>query len=217
MTTKFTFLIAFSLFYLFANVSQAEQLPIASFSDSSLEGWEEKSFSGTTSYQLVSLEGKTVLRAESDDSASILIKKISVNLKKFPFLNWRWRIENRLPPADETTKLGDDYAARIYVVVDGGILPWRTRSVNYVWANEASKDSVWQNAFTGKNAMMIALRDRQDSRSTWYSEKRDVYQDLKRQFGREFESIDAIAIMTDTDNSHGQVKGYYGDIYFSSK
>ncbi len=176
-----------------------------------------KSFSGTTSYQLVSLDGKSVLLAESEDSASIFIKKMGVNLKKFPFLNWRWRVENRLESADETTKAGDDYAARVYVVVDGGILPWRTRAVNYVWANEASKGEIWKNAFAGKSAMMIALRDRQDKTSTWHVEKRDVYQDLKRQFGKEFEVIDAIAIMTDTDNGHGQVKSYYGDIYFSSK
>lgn len=214
---KLTILLRLSLFCLFVNQSQAEQIPIANFSDLSLKGWEAKEFSGTTSYQLVSLNGKTVLRAESDDSASILIKTMRVNLKKFQFLNWRWRIENRLQPADETTKSGDDYAARIYVVVDGGILPWRTRAMNYVWANEASKGEVWESAFAGKSSMMMAVRDRHDKTSTWYSEKRDIYQDLKRQFGWEYEFIDAIAIMTDTDNGHGQVKAFYGDIYFSSK
>ena len=217
MIAKSAIWVSFSLFYLFASISQAEQLPIANFSDSSLEGWEVKEFSGTTSYQLVSLDGKNVLRAESDDSASILIKKIAVDLKKFPFLNWRWRIENRLASADERTKSGDDYGARIYVVVDGGLLPWRTRAINYVWANEASRGEIWESAFAGKSSMMMAVRDGQDKISTWYSEKRDVYQDFKRQFGREYESIDGIAIMTDTDNGHGQVKAYYGDIYFSSK
>lgn len=62
---------------------------------------------------------------------------------------------------------------------------------------------------------MMALRNRQDKLSTWYFEKRNVYEDLKRLFGTEFHSIDAIAIMTDSDNSHGQAKAYYGDIFFS--
>jgi hypothetical protein len=52
---------------------------------------------------------------------------------------------------------------------------------------------------------------------TWHSEKRNVYEDLKRLFGAEFHFIDAIALMTDTDNSHRQVKAYYGDIFFSEK
>jgi hypothetical protein len=198
-------------------VSKADQLPVANFSKSSLEGWEDKVFTGTTSYQLFQLKDKKVLMAESQDSASGLIKKIHVDLKKYPYLNWSWSIENRLDIKNEKIKSGDDYAARIYVVVDGGILLWRTRAVNYVWANEASKGEIWQNAFAGKNAIMMALRSRQDKTSTWYSEKRNVYEDLKRLFGTEFHFIDAIALMTDTDNSHGQVKSYYGDIYFSTK
>lgn len=217
MIRKFIVLLSFSLFCFLANVSKADQLPVANFSKSSLEGWEDKVFTGTTSYQLLQLKDKKVLMAESQDSASGLIKKIHVDLKKYPYLNWSWSIENRLDIKNEKIKSGDDYAARIYVVVDGGILLWRTRAVNYVWANEASKGEIWQNAFAGKNAIMMALRSRQDKTSTWYSEKRNVYEDLKRLFGTEFHFIDAIALMTDTDNSHGQVKSYYGDIYFSTK
>ncbi len=217
MIRKFIVLLSFSLFCFLANVSKADQLPVANFSKSSLEGWEDKVFTGTTSYQLFQLKDKKVLMAESQDSASGLIKKIHVDLKKYPYLNWSWSIENRLDIKNEKIKSGDDYAARIYVVVGGGILLWRTRAVNYVWANEASKGEIWQNAFAGKNAIMMALRSRQDKTSTWYSEKRNVYEDLKRLFGTEFHFIDNIALMTDTDNSHGQVKSYYGDIYFSTK
>ena len=217
MIRKFIVLLSFSLFCFLANVSKADQLPVANFSKSSLEGWEDKVFTGTTSYQLFQLKDKKVLMAESQDSASGLIKKMHVDLKKYPYLNWSWSIENRLDIKNEKIKSGDDYAARIYVVVDGGILLWRTRAVSYVWANEASKGEIWQNAFAGKNAIMMALRSRQDKTSTWYSEKRNVYEDLKRLFGTEFHFIDAIALMTDTDNSHGQVKSYYGDIYFSTK
>lgn len=210
-------MLCFSLFCFLANVSKADQLPVANFSKSSLEGWEDKVFKGTTSYQLIQLKDKKILMAESQDSASGLIKKIHVDLKKYPYLNWSWSIENRLDIKNEKIKSGDDYAARIYVVVDGGILLWRTRAVNYVWASEASKGEIWQNAFAGKNSMMMALRSRQDKTSTWYSEKRNVYEDLKRLYGTEFHFIDAIALMTDTDNSHDQVKSYYGDIYFSTK
>jgi hypothetical protein len=36
---------------------------------------------------------------------------------------------------DGRTQAGDDYAARIYVIHDGGLFAWRTRAINYVWAN----------------------------------------------------------------------------------
>ena len=204
-----------TIFGFLVHVSNADQFPVADFSQSSREGWDDKVFAGTTSYQWHQLGGKNVLKAESQGSASGLIKKIHVDLRKYPYLNWSWSIENRLDTKNEKIKSGDDYAARIYVVVDGGIWLWRTRAVNYVWANEASKGEIWQNAFAGKRSMMMALRNRQDKTSTWYTEKRNVYDDLKRLFGSDFDFIDAIALMTDTDNSHSQVISYYGDIYFS--
>ena len=205
------------LVLLMASASVAETLPVSYFSASSLEGWEEKRFKGSTSYQLDQIEGKQVLLAESHDSASALIKKVHIDIRKYPFLNWVWRIENQLATENEKNKSGDDYAARIYVVIDGGVFIWKTKAVNYVWANQASKGEIWENAFAGKNAQMMALRNRQDKLSTWYTEKRNVYEDLKHLFKTEFHFIDAIAIMTDTDNSHGQSKAYYGDIYFSKE
>lgn len=200
-----------------ASASVAETLQIADFSAASLEGWETKKFTSSTSYQLSKVEEKQVLLAESQNSASALVRKVHIDIEKYPFLNWTWRIENRLVTENEKNKSGDDYAVRLYVVIDGGIFIWKTKAVNYVWANQSSKGEVWENAFAGKNAMMIALRNRQDKLSTWYIEKRNVYEDLKRLFGTEFHFIDAIAIMTDTDNSHGQAKAYYGDIYFSKE
>ncbi len=174
-------------------------------------------FQGNTSYKLFQLNDKKVLMAESLDSASVLIKKIHVDIKKYPYLNWSWRIENRLDIKNEKIKSGDDYAARIYVVIDGGILPWRTRAINYVWTSDSSKGETWPNAFAGKKAMMMALRSNQDTVSTLHFEKRNVFKDLKKLFSKEFHFIDAIALMTDTDNSHGQAKAYYGDIYFSTE
>lgn len=205
------------LFCAAAHPLTADPLTIAEFSAASLAGWEDKVFKGTTVYRLADAAGQTVLAADSRDSASGLVKKVRVDLTRYPWLNWRWRIENRLDIENETVKPGDDYAARIYVVVSGGLLPWRARAISYVWANGAARGATWPNAFAGPKAMMMALRSRPDRLSTWYTEKRNVYADLKQLFGSEFQFIDAVALMTDTDNSHGQAQTYYGDIYFSKE
>ena len=76
-------------------------LSVADFSTSGVSGWEEKIFENKTSYQLVELENKKALKAESKGSASGLIKKLHVDLKKYPYLNWSWRIENRLNTGNE--------------------------------------------------------------------------------------------------------------------
>ena len=39
--------------------------------------------------------------------------------------------------------------------------------------------------------------------------------DLQKLFGEDLSYIDAVALMSDTDNSGGQVFAFYGDIWFS--
>lgn len=115
------------------------------------------------------------------------------------------------------TKSGDDYVARLYVIFSVGFLPWQVKAVNYVWASHMKKYDVWENAFAGKNAIMVALRNKDDRSLIWQYEKRNVYEDLQEHFGTEILTIDAVAIMTDTDNSGGFAEAYYGDIFFSSE
>ena len=188
---------------------------VGGFSAGMLDNWKHKLFSERTDYQIVSLTNDQVLKAVSNNSASGLLKELSIDLRKTPYLNWQWRIENRLGNINEQSKSGDDYPARLYIVIDGGLAFWRTKAVNYVWASNSSKGKIWPNAFAGNNAMMIALRSKEDLTGTWYQEKRNIMEDLQRMFGETFDHIDAVAIMTDTDNTESSATAYYGDIYFS--
>ena len=115
------------------------------------------------------------------------------------------------------TKRGDDYAARVYVVIDGGLRFWKTRALNYVWSSNMAPESSWNNAFAGPNVRMLALRNNSNPTAEWFTEKRNILADLRHQFGDQIRYVDAIAIMTDTDNSMGEAISYYSDMYFSEK
>lgn len=65
--------------------------------------------------------------------------------------------------------------------------------------------------------MMVAVRSNTDATHTWYPEKRNILNDLKNLFGSDIRYIDAVALMTDTDNSKRNTVAYYGDIYFSAE
>jgi hypothetical protein len=190
-------------------------LMLGEFSRNRLDGWEHKSFKAETRYRLQTVDGVVVLKADSHGAASGLFKEQSINLEQTPFLNWSWRIADRLNGLNEQSKAGDDYAARIYVIVKGGLAFWQTKAINYVWASNTAKDSVWPNAFAGDHAMMMALRGPEAGLNVWHSEKRNVRADLQKLFGEDLHTIDAVALMTDTDNSGGHVLAYYGDIWFS--
>ena len=63
--------------------------------------------------------------------------------------------------------------------------------------------------------MMLALHGPEAPLNVWFREKRNVKADLKKLFGVDLRTIDAVALMTDTDNSGGKVSAFYGDIWFS--
>ncbi len=190
---------------------------VGEFSTGDLSPWESKSFKGETLYTLVEQDSGKVLKAESNAAASGLFREIRIDLERTPYLNWSWLIKNTLGGIDEQSKGGDDFPARVYVVVSGGIFFWRTKAINYVWSNNAVKESTWPNPFAGKNAMMVAIRTPTDKPGIWLKEKRNVRTDLKNLFGKDIRYIDAIAVMTDTDNSGRHAEALYGDIYFSSE
>lgn len=194
----------------------AETLPIGQFSAGDLSGWEEKSFVGNTRYEIVDTEQGKALHARALGSASGMFKKVRIDLTRTPWLHWSWRVDKTFAGNDERSKAGDDYPARVYVVVDGGMFFWRTRAVNYVWSSNQPVEASWPNAFTG-NAMMIAVRSDAADAGHWVQERRNVREDLKRLFGKDFTHIDAVAVMTDSDNTGQSASALYGDIYFASE
>jgi hypothetical protein len=189
----------------------------ASFSAGSLDDWQQRSFDGNTRYSLVGDDGTTVLNAVSDGSASALGRRIRIDLKQTPWVSWRWKIGNRLEGLDERSKEGDDFAARVYLVVDGGLLKWRTRTVTYVWSSSNPAGTSWRNAHNPRHAAIIAVRGQQDEPGVWQAERRNAYEDFKAAFGREVHYIDAVVVMTDTDNSGQRAEAWYGDIGFSER
>lgn len=197
-------------------LAHAESTPVSILSSGRLDGWETNRFKGETRYEVASLNGQWVLRAESNGSASGLVRKIRVDLLKTPCLNWSWRIENTLGNLNEQRKMGDDYPARVYVIVQDRLALWRLRSINYVWASTSPQGQRWPNAFAGNSVVMIAQRSGPSGIGTWHQEKRNVRADIQQYFGDGITYLDAVALMTDTDNAGGRAVAYYGDIYFSA-
>ena len=193
-----------------------EKLMIGRFSAGDRQDWQTKSFKGETRYSIDDRSGQRALFADSQGTASGLYREIRVDLNRTPWLNWSWRVDKVLNGVDERSKAGDDYPARVYVVVSGGATFWKTRSLVYVWSSNQPVGTTWNNVFTA-NARVMALRSGTKDAGRWVSEKRDIRADFRQLFGEDIEAIDAVALMTDTDNSGQSATAWYGDIYFTAR
>ena len=196
-----------------AEVDAAESVAVLRAGD--IAGWEEKVFSGKTSYETVRQDGRTVVRATSRGTASGLYLRRRIDLDETPILRWTWRVDATLGNVDERTRAGDDYSARVYVIRSHPVFLWRTRAVNYVWASTRSPGETWPNAYTDASRH-VAVRSGGAHAGRWVAERRDVRADFRKLFGESVRHVDAVAIMTDTDNTGTSAVAYYGDITFSS-
>lgn len=188
-----------------------------------------------TRYRLVADSGQTVLTAQSRESASGLVRKFSIDLNKFPYINWRWKVARINPKGDVSRKDGDDYPARIYItfaydpdqvgflerakfetarLVYGKTPPMAV--LNYIWANRAPPGLFVPNAYT-ERAIMVAVQSGPGGAGRWVTEKRNVYADYKKAFGKTPTAITGVAIMTDTNNTGETAEAWYGDIFFSTE
>ncbi len=193
-----------------------EDVVVGDFSHGEIAGWEEKIFAGRTDYAIESLDQQRVLAARTRGAASGYLRKIRVDLRHTPFLNWSWRVDSLYAGDDERSRQGDDFSARLYLVVSGGVLFWRTRALNFVWSSNQAVGQVWPNPFTG-NAMMVAVDSGAEGLGQWREHSVDIRKALIQYFDKDFDAIDAVAVMTDADNFGGRAQAFYGDIYFSDQ
>ncbi|WP_372925310.1 DUF3047 domain-containing protein [Marinobacter sp.] len=197
------------------------------------DGWEPLEFPKIdrhSRYELVDDEGKQVVEATTDNSASGLIARISVEPGDSLILRWRWKVSNVFEQGDAREKDGDDYPARIYVafefepeeagfferakrktveVVFGEELPGN--ALNYIWANQLPAGEVVANPFTD-TTMMVAVNSGADRTGEWVTVERDIVADYEDAFGRKPPKLVGVAIMSDSDNTGESATARYGDV-----
>lgn len=176
--------------------------------------WTAREFTRTTDYRLVSGDGRSAVRALAEGTASALYHEVEVDLETTPVIEWSWRVDT-LPRGDagERTKSGDDFAARLYVVREGTFGRLSAQALNYVHARTEATGARWTNPYS-ERASMIAVSSGSDTTGEWMTHRRDLRADWRAAFGEDIERIDAVAIMTDADNTDSRARSLYGTIRF---
>lgn len=176
--------------------------------------WDPHSFAGHTEYRLrednANKQAYIVAQCRNGQ-ASGLFYRGDIDLSETPMISWDWQVSEFPQVSDEQQKEGDDFAARIYVVREHSVLRWRTRALNYVWSQHTDAGQDWSNPFASQ-AHMLAVRQGSAAEGEWQTETRDMEADFKRFHSEAPDKINAIAIMTDCDNSRSSASAKYRSI-----
>jgi hypothetical protein len=209
---------AVAVFVAFTAAPKAAGAEPLQFTPDDMVRWERRNFKAATDYRIVTDagRGRPVIRASASGTASGLFRNVRIDLDKTPYLSFSWNVSDVYAGIDERTKAGDDFPARVYVVIERGIGGLRSLSLNYVWSNTGAPGDLWPSPYTSQ-VKLLALDAGPARTGRWISHKRNVKADLRRAFGEEITSIGAVAIMTDADNFGGRTVTLYGDLSFSAE
>lgn len=163
---------------------------------------------GAEIYTVVKEDDKSYLKAVATNSDILIAKEFKYDLKVYPMLRWSWRAMALPEGADERKKETGDSGAAVYVVFPGRFRPY---NIKYVWSSSLPVGATTESPYNSKTKIVV-LRNRTTPFGKWVSEQVNVYEDYKRLIGEEPEEVQAIAIMSDSNNTESKAVAHYDDI-----
>lgn len=148
-------------------------------------GWTYKGKFATddAEFSIKTVDGVKVLRMVSKKGTGSLLYDISkIDLKKYPYMRWKWRVD-RLPlNADGDDPDRDDQAIGIYV---GSGSTFSQESVALRWETKTKKGKTGFVKY-GMGAVKVhwrCVRNEKDGLKRWYVDECNIYEELKKIFG----------------------------------
>jgi hypothetical protein len=150
------------------------------------------------------------LHADAKDLSVLISSERKWDIRDYPILRWRWRAVIFPVGSNEQIKSGDDSVLGLYVVFSG--FPWVT-AIKYVWSDTLPASMAFDSPYSS-GTKIIVVRSGQALAGVWVTEERNLLSDYEQSFGKgeKHAVAQAIAILTDSDNTHSRAVGDYADI-----
>lgn len=188
-----------------------------------------------TGYRLDVDQGKTVLRAEANSSASGLAVPLQPKDVDDLQISWSWKALGEIATANNTSATADDAPLRLMLAFDGDKsklslkeqmasemaslisgqpIPYAT--LMYIWSAKSNLGSIITNAHTSRVRMLV-VDSREAPVGMWRFHSRNIAEDFQKVFGENPGPLIGVGVLTDTDNTKTVVDAIYGDIELSEK
>ncbi|MFO1249790.1 DUF3047 domain-containing protein [Inhella sp.] len=198
------------------------------------EGWHEFALPGKrrNRYRSVVKEGRTAFEAVSDHSASLWRRRLSIPAARVGPVSFSWWVEGLLAESDVSDSAREDAVARVIFGFDGDHrrLSGATRAqfelaelltgetppyatLMYVWERRAPVEAVITNPRSDR-IRKIVLDTGASQLGRWRDHRRHLAQDFERAFGEPPGDLVSVAFMTDSDNTRGRARSWYGPLSF---
>ncbi len=160
------------------------------------------------------------IEARTDNSTSLIWKKVDEKDAQKARLSWDWRVDEIMPPTDITVKGGDDRPLALHVwfmkprgqlnflerlradLIELWVgLPVHGRLLTYVWGGRGKIGDAQPNPHVGDGSWMIVLRRGDAPTGVWFAENRDLVADYRAAFGEDPPGRGIIALAADSEDT----------------
>ncbi len=176
--------------------------------------WDLKEKEGSPIISLEKEEDTYVLHLISKKSSFGIVKKIDIDIKEYPYINFRWKVIELPRNGDFRKKETDDQAAQIYIAF--GRFKLTAKIVGYLWENKAPKLITGVSPAWSKTRLIV-LESGPEKIGKWVCEKRNIYNDYQELFEKEPPKAKLISLYINSQHSKSRAESYFGEIYFSKK
>jgi len=181
------------------------------------EDWQHRRLRGgvTTYTQVESALGHSI-RAQGNESASILFRFFDPIGLNCDTLSWSWYVEHPQQGADLRVKGRDDVAAAVFIMFsDPGIFQDRpVPTLKYVWANNHHQaGDIIVGPYLKKYIPTFVVRTGSAADQKMVMNRTNLSEDYQKAFGEvPADGIYGVAIFTDNDDTREPIVAHYGKI-----
>jgi hypothetical protein len=194
----------------------ADRLVIADFTGSGgaaiPSGWEVKEKKGKADYAAVKDADINAVRLRSSKTSFSLQRAVNINLKEYPMLTWKWKV-NTLPAGGDFRKSGtDDQAAQLFLAFS------KTRAIVYIWDTTAPEGTMGDAAapfFMSIKAVVV--RSGKSGTGAWIKETRNVYDDYVKLFHEEPGAVAGVRLQINSQHTGTSAESYFADVAFQRR
>ena len=182
-------------------------------------GWtyKGKMWTPDAKFSIQTVDGKKVLRMESQKgSGSLLFDLSKVDIEKYPYMSWKWRVDILPAGADGEVPEKDDQAIGLYI---GSGSTLSQESVAFRWETETAKGKTGFVKY-GMGAVKvhwICTRNKTDGLKKWIVDECNLGAELKKIFGGKIPKELAITLSANSQYTGTASLGYLEYIEFSAE
>ena len=173
------------------------------------DGWTLKANRGTPDVSAIEDAGGKVIRLKSHKSSFALERGVDVDLDRFPYLTWNWKVSELPAGGDFRRSATDDQAAQVMVAFsDRHIL-------TYLWDTSAPQGTMESaSAIPLVHIWAFVCRSGASELNRWIPESRNIVEDYKKAYNRPPPRVKGIRLQINSQHTGTSAESYFGEVSF---